>query len=71
MEGLYRRRHTPLDNEQTTAFSDFDKGQVPVYYGQAGPGPLYQREAMLDDAIPQPAELGLDSGKVDHWKIGD
>jgi DUF1680 family protein len=59
----------PLDNEVKTAYSDFDKTAVQVFYGEEGPGPLYQREGMLVDVQPAEAELHLDDGSLDFWKI--
>ena len=40
----------PQGNEEPTGYSDFEKGQVPVYFGEKGPGPLYQRARMKADA---------------------
>jgi hypothetical protein len=60
-------RMEPLGNDYATAYSDFDKREVPVFYGQAGPGPIYQREAMLADAEPAPTPLHCDDGSLDFW----
>ena len=62
-------RMEPLGHEAPTGYSDFDKARVEVFYGSAGPGPLYQREAMLKDAVPAAAPLHLDDGALDFWKI--
>ena len=40
-------RMTPLGDQAKTGYSDFDKKQVAVFYGEEGPGRLYQREYML------------------------
>jgi len=60
----------PLDNDQRTAYSDFDKIETEVYYGKNGPSPLYQRDHMLKDAKPAASELHADDGSLDFWKIG-
>jgi DUF1680 family protein len=62
-------RLEPIGNEVETAYSDFDKADVGVFYGQKGPGKLYQREDMLRDVSPSVAELRLDDGALDFWKI--
>jgi hypothetical protein len=62
-------RMEPLDNDVETAYSDFDKAKVGVFYGQKGPGQLYQREEMLKEIQPAEAELQPDDGGLDFWKI--
>jgi hypothetical protein len=62
-------RMAPLGKPPATGYSDFDKQQVAVYYGDDGPGPLYQREAMLTPADPKPAPLHLDDGSLDYWLL--
>jgi hypothetical protein len=57
----------PLGNDQTTGYSDFDKRDVPVFYGTEGPGPLYQRAFMRDGPAPAPAALHEDDGGPDFW----
>jgi hypothetical protein len=59
----------PLGNEYETGYSDFDKRDVPVFYGENGPGPLYQREHYLQDVLPQPAPIHMDDGALDLWYI--
>jgi hypothetical protein len=63
-------RVEPLDAEVATCYSDFDKQEVPVFYGPDGPGPLYQREHLRDDTPPTPAPLTLDDGGLDLWTVG-
>jgi hypothetical protein len=63
-------RMEPIDNEVEKAYSDFDKADVGVYYGRSGPGQLYQREHMMPEVEPSDAELQLDDGGMDFWKIG-
>ena len=58
-----------LDHETKMAYSDFDLTERAVYYGPEGPGPLYQREAMLPDQQPVDAPLHPDDGGLDLWKI--
>ena len=60
---------TPLGDMPEKAYSDFDKKQVPVFYGTEGPGPLYQREPMLKDAELKPAALQMDDGTLDFWLL--
>ncbi len=61
----------PLDNEYSTGYSDFEKKEVPVFYGQAGPGRLYERAALLETSQPELAPLHLDDGKLNFWaKLG-
>ena len=62
-------RMEPVDNDVEKAYSEFDKTNVGVYYGQSGPGSLYQREQMLQDVEPSPTELYQDTGALDFWKI--
>jgi len=62
-------RMEPIDNNAETGYSDFDKAKVEVFYGQKGPGQLYQREQMLQEIQPAEAELHPDDGGLDFWKI--
>ena len=59
----------PVGNDHATGYSDFEKCEVPVFYGHDGPGPLYQRAHLLQDGEPEPALLGLDRGTLDLWCI--
>ena len=63
-------RMEALENEVRTAYSDFDQCEREVFYGPEGPGPLYQRDDMLRDTQPADAEIHLDDGGLDLWKIG-
>ena len=60
-------RMTPLGDPPKTGYSDFEKKQVAVFYGDDGPGRLYQRDYMLKPADPQPAPLHIDDGFFDAW----
>ncbi len=62
-------RMEPVGNDARTGYSDFDKTQVEVFYGEAGPGRLYQRDEMLRDVEPARAVLHPDDGALDFWKI--
>ncbi len=62
-------RMTPIGEQVKTAYSDFDKKAVEVFYGEEGPGRLYQREYMLKSIEPQPAPLHLDDGTLDFWLL--
>jgi hypothetical protein len=57
----------PLGNENATGYSDFEKQDVPVFYGKEGPGPLYQRAALLGTAEPELTPLHMDDGKLNFW----
>jgi hypothetical protein len=60
---------TPIGNEYPTGYSDFDKKEVPIFYGETGPSRLYQRDAYLQDAMPRPSALHLDDGTLDFWYL--
>jgi hypothetical protein len=62
-------RMEPLGNDVKTAYSDFEKSQTEVFYGEAGPGRLYRREHMLKDSLPAETPLHLDDGGLDFWRI--
>jgi len=62
-------RMEPVDNDVETAYSDFDKAKVGVFYGRNGPGKLYQRDKILQEVQPAEAELQPDNGALDFWKI--
>ncbi len=49
------------------AYSDFESRKVEVYYGEEGPGRLYQRAHMLDKAEAEHVELAMDDGGVEYW----
>jgi hypothetical protein len=42
----------PTSEPVETGYSDFDGRQVPIHFGEAGPGRLYQREAFLSSEPP-------------------
>jgi hypothetical protein len=62
-------RMEPLGNDVKTAYSDFDKKDREVFYGKEGPGPLYQREHLLQDVQPSESKLHPDDGSLDLWRI--
>ncbi len=57
----------PLGDEYVTGYSDFEKKEVPVFYGKPGPGALYQRAALLATSDPEPTPLQVDDGKLNFW----
>ena len=59
----------PLGNNVKTAYSDFDKTDREVFYGEDGPGPLYRREHMLRDVEPAESDISSDDGSLDLWRI--
>ena len=62
-------RITYTGNDYKTGYSEYDNMDVPIYYGTEGPGLLYQREYMLEELMPEPAAIQLDSGYPDFWYI--
>ena len=62
-------RVTPVGDQVKTGFSDFDGKPVEIFYGTEGPGPLYQREHMLNEGEPTLAALHLDDGQLDFWSL--
>jgi hypothetical protein len=62
-------RMEPVDNDVETAYSDFDKTNVVVYYGENGPGRLYERDLMLQEIEPSTSKLKVDDGGLDFWRI--
>lgn len=48
------------------AYSDFDSRLVPVYYGEPGPGRLYQRQGYLANTAPQTKPLWV-AGDLFQW----
>jgi hypothetical protein len=62
-------RLEPIGNDVKTVWSDFDKMDREVFYGEEGPGALYQREAMLRESSLADAPLHTDDGGLDLWQI--
>lgn len=58
-----------LGNEYEAGYSDFEKKDIPCFYGAKGPGLLYQRSEMLEHQDLNFSELHLDQGILDFWKI--
>lgn len=59
----------PVGNKEATGYSDFDQKPVPVFYGEDGPGPLYQRSGLPADRTPALAHIHEDSGALDLWRF--
>jgi hypothetical protein len=59
----------PLGNDEPTGWSEFDKAEVPVFYGREGPGPLYLRAHMRSEAEPGLDPLHEDDGALDFWRL--
>jgi len=59
----------PVSNDYATGYSEFEKADVPVYYGRDGPSPLYQRGHMLLDAEPKLTSLHLDDTPLNFWRL--
>jgi hypothetical protein len=59
----------PVGIEAPTGYSDFDKRQVQLFYGNEGPGTLYQRQSFLEESVVQKSILHLDQDAVNFWMI--
>jgi hypothetical protein len=59
----------PLGDPPATGYSDFDKRDVPIFYGEDGPCRLYQRADWRHEAVPIPSPIHLDTGGLDFWKL--
>jgi hypothetical protein len=59
----------PLGDDVATCWSDFDKREVPVFYGHEGPGRIYQREHLRGDRPVESTPLVRDDGRLDLWRI--
>ncbi|MEI6072337.1 MAG: hypothetical protein WCS31_11140 [Verrucomicrobiae bacterium] len=62
-------RMTPIGEQYKTAYSEGMKKEVECFYGEEGPGRLYQREEMLKDVTPALAPLHADDGSIDFWLL--
>jgi len=64
-------RMTPIGEQYKTIHSGYGKDlfDVEAYYGEEGPGRLYQREYMLSDVVPAPTPLCMDDGKLNFWLL--
>lgn len=60
-------RMEPMGKQYTTGYSEFDNKQVPIFYGNEGPSPLYQRKPFELDAEPSRSALYIDKGTLDFW----
>jgi hypothetical protein len=58
----------PTGEQFTSAVSEAGQ-KVDVFYGEDGPGRLYQREHMLAEATPALAPLHVDGGALDFWLL--
>ena len=63
-------RITPLNITAVTGYSDFDKRDTPVFYGEEGPGRLYVRDNLRDDQLASLAPIHMDTGELDLWYYG-
>lgn len=59
----------PLGENFETGYSEVEGKQVRCYYGEQGPGRLYQRDDWLQHKPITLTELFLDEGRLDFWKI--
>ena len=68
-------RMTPIGGQYKTIHSGWgkkdgkDRFDGEAYYGEEGPGRLYQREYMLSEVVPEPSPLCMDDGKLNFWLL--
>ena len=64
-------RMTPIGEQYKTIRAGWGNNffDVEAYYGEEGPGRLYQREYMLKDVVPEPSPLHMDDGMFDFWLL--
>ena len=62
-------RMTPIGEQYKTGYNETRKKEVDIFYGEEGPGRLYQREYMLKDVTPALAPLHADDGAFDFWLL--
>jgi len=62
-------RMTPIGEQYKTIHSGWKKDpfETEAYYGEEGPGRLYQREYMLSGVVPHPSPLCMDDGRLNFW----
>lgn len=58
---------TPSGKQYQTAYSASEGREIPVYYGNEGPGLLYQRDALYSVRMPECSVLTLDRGRFDYY----
>lgn len=58
---------TPQGEMPNQAYSDFDDCMLPVYYGESGPGRLYQRQGYLAETAPQTEPLWIAGDPFKWW----
>jgi hypothetical protein len=59
----------PIGNDDPTGYSDYDRRQVPVFYGKDGPGLLYQSREPLREKEIQKSSLWCDQHAPNFWKL--
>ena len=52
-----------------TGYSDFNRKEVEIFFGEPGPGRLYQRQYLLAPTTPQLPPLHQDDGSLDFWLL--
>jgi hypothetical protein len=59
----------PIGCEWSTGYSELEGREVPIFYGQQGPGRLYQRSHLFLMTDARPSLLHRDDAPVDHWYL--
>jgi hypothetical protein len=62
-------RMKPIGEQYKTGYHEGMKQEVDCFYGEDGPGRLYQREIMLKEVTPSLAPLHMDDGLGDYWLL--
>lgn len=62
-------RMEPVGIGDGLIYSDFDQAPVPAFYGEDGPGRLYQRDHLLAAQAPQGHALHEDDGALNFWRL--
>lgn len=59
----------PVGDMPEKGFSDFDRKEVELFYGEKGPGRLYRRAHMLDKVAAEHVTLHMDDSPIDYWGV--
>ena len=62
-------RMIPAPDNPATGWSDFDKSEIPLFYGEEGPARLYRRDHMIADGEPTLSQLHEEGGGPDFWSL--
>lgn len=57
----------PTGENSPTGYSEYEKKEITVFYGQTGPCSLYQRDHFLKNDTPRNSTIHIDNGALDYW----